>query len=135
MTETGALVLIVAVCCGVLTFAACSDGDHPLALPFFAALTLLFSTCAYQESGADALDKEAAERRAKAAAERREQTPHVVREADGCKVYAFKSEGRHHYFTRCPDSRTTTESSWEECRTSGKITHCETKTENIGEQP
>lgn len=39
-------------------------------------------------------------------------TPHVIREADGCKVYAFFSGGRDHYFTRCPDSKTTTESSY-----------------------
>lgn len=38
-------------------------------------------------------------------------TPHVVKEADGCKVYAFVSEGRMHYFTRCPNSSTVTESS------------------------
>ena len=53
-----------------------------------------------------------ASERAKAALELRESTPHVVREADGCKVYAFKSVGRYHYFTRCPDSTTTTESSY-----------------------
>lgn len=32
--------------------------------------------------------------------------PHVIREADGCKVYAFKS-GDWHYFTRCPNTVTT----------------------------
>lgn len=31
--------------------------------------------------------------RAQAERERREATPHVVREADGCKVYAFKHGG------------------------------------------
>ena len=63
--------------------------------------------------------------------ERREQTPHVIREADGCKVYAFKSGDRYHYFTRCPDSRTTTESSWEACSQSGKNRTCKTETESI----
>lgn len=71
------------------------------------------------------------QKRERAERERREQTPHVIREADGCKVYAFKSGDRYHYFTRCPDSRTTTESSWEECRQSGKQRTCETKTESI----
>ncbi len=37
--------------------------------------------------------------------------PHLVREADGCKVYAFENENRTHYFTRCPNSITSTESS------------------------
>lgn len=42
------------------------------------------------------------------------QTPHVIREVDGCKVYAFEADGRMRYFTRCPGDRTTTESSWTE---------------------
>lgn len=42
------------------------------------------------------------------------QTPHVIREVDGCKVYAFEADGRMRYFTRCPGDRTTTESSWSE---------------------
>lgn len=57
--------------------------------------------------------------------------PHVIREADGCKVYAFKSEGIWHYFTRCPASRTTTESSRQECHLVGKVNSCTTKTETI----
>ena len=32
--------------------------------------------------------------------------PRVIREIDGCKVYAFKSNGWH-YFTRCPSSTST----------------------------
>lgn len=46
------------------------------------------------------------------AAARARATPHVIREADGCKVYAFHDGDRDHYFTRCPDSKTTTESSY-----------------------
>lgn len=48
-----------------------------------------------------------------AAERRRRETPHVVREADGCKVYAFESGGRDHFFTRCPAS-TDTETTWTE---------------------
>jgi hypothetical protein len=62
---------------------------------------------------------------------RRRQTPHVIREADGCKVYAFEAGARWHYFTRCPDSRTSTESTWEECRMVGKVRHCDQKSETI----
>lgn len=36
--------------------------------------------------------------------ERRQATPHVIREADGCKVYQFKNAGYYHYFTRCKGS-------------------------------
>jgi len=42
-----------------------------------------------------------AQRLSTEARERAERTPHVIREADGCKVYAFKANGRDHYFTRC----------------------------------
>ena len=41
------------------------------------------------------------------------ETPHVIREADGCKVYRFESGARWHYFTRCPET-TQTETTWNE---------------------
>jgi hypothetical protein len=50
--------------------------------------------------------------RATAEEHKREATPHVVREADGCKVYAWKDSGgtgTTHYFTRCPNAAVTTE--------------------------
>ena len=76
-------------------------------------------------------ERERRERRAIAERERRESTPHVVREADGCKVYAFKHGGdRYHYFTRC-GSTTTTSSSWESCNTSGKVRSCKREHEEI----
>ena len=56
--------------------------------------------------------------------------PHVIREADGCKVYAFENGGRIHYFTRCGNERTSTESSWTE--RSGKTTVTKTETINVG---
>ena len=72
--------------------------------------------------------------RAIAERERRESTPHVVREADGCRVYAFKHGGdRYHYFTRC-GSTTTTSSSWESCNTSGKARSCKLEHEEIEAQ-
>ena len=67
---------------------------------------------------------EEAERAQRRAAAR---IPHVIREADGCKVYAFDDGGRTHYFTRCGNESVTTESSWTE--KSGKSTV--TKTEII----
>lgn len=61
------------------------------------------------------------------AQERAEQTPHVIREADGCKVYRFKSGGNYHFFTRCGDTVTTDRTYTENC---GK--NCtRTKTEAI----
>ena len=35
------------------------------------------------------------------------ETPHVIREVDGCKVYEFEKEGRNHFFTRCPTQTST----------------------------
>lgn len=66
-------------------------------------------------------------------AERRaaDSRPHVIREADGCKVYAFKLDDRWHYYTRCPNASTTTDSPYTVCTGSGKTTSCKTKTESI----
>ena len=73
-----------------------------------------------------------AERAAEVAAREKRQAaariPHVIREADGCKVYAFENGGRLHYFTRCGSERTSTESSWTE--KSGKTTVTKTETIN-----
>lgn len=41
-----------------------------------------------------------------AAQDAADRQPRVIREADGCKVYAFK-DGHWHYFTRCPLETTT----------------------------
>jgi hypothetical protein len=46
------------------------------------------------------------------AQERADTIPRVIREADGCKVYAFRS-GDWHYFTRC-GATVTTERNWTE---------------------
>jgi len=47
--------------------------------------------------------------------EHAEDKPHVIREADGCKVYAFKSSGSYHYFTRCGEAVTTERTYSEAC--------------------
>ena len=84
---------------------------------------------------AEAIAARQADEAAKAARRRAEETPHVIRDADGCKVYAFLSGDRYHYFTRCPDSKTTTDSSWDECHNEmvGKVStkKCVTKSETI----
>lgn len=62
--------------------------------------------------------------RAEAAREEAERQPRVIREADGCKVYAFKAGDRWHYFTRCAN-QTTTDSSY--TVRSGKTSRTETE--------
>jgi hypothetical protein len=66
---------------------------------------------------------------AQAAQDLANRTPHVIREADGCKVYAFQAGDRdtYHYFTRCGDGTVTTERNYDERH--GKTT--EHKTESI----
>lgn len=68
---------------------------------------------------------------AREAQERADETPHVIREADGCKVYAFKSGDNWHYFTRCSDGSVTTERNWTESHQQGKQTVTEHKSETI----
>lgn len=83
----------------------------------------------------EAIAERQAEKAREAAQRRANETPHVIREADGCKVYAFLSGDRYHYFTRCPDSKTVTDASWDECHTEmvGKMStkKCVTKSESI----
>lgn len=80
--------------------------------------------------------QKAQEERQAAAKARADATPHVVREADGCKVYAWKGgDDRFHYFTRCPASTTSTESSWQECTGSGKTRSCKVMSETIEVRP
>lgn len=72
--------------------------------------------------------EESAAKDAKVAAERKaRETPKVIREADGCKVYAFERHGRDHYFTRCP-ATTDTETNWTESCGKNCTRH---KTDNI----
>lgn len=47
--------------------------------------------------------------KADAEQERRDRTPHVIRETDGCKVYAFKEGEKYHFFTKCPNATVTTD--------------------------
>lgn len=64
-------------------------------------------------------ESEKARDAAHAAQYRADATPHVIREVDGCKVYAFKAADYWHYFTRCGDN-TVTEGHHGETTGSGK---------------
>lgn len=63
----------------------------------------------WRDTPEESAAKEARERAARLVRE----TPHVIREAGGCQVYAFERSGREHYFTRCPET-TSTETNWTE---------------------
>lgn len=96
----------------------------------FSVASFFCGSAAWNESKPERIAAHAAEKAAQEALRKANETPHVIREADGCKVYAFLSGDRYHYFTRCKD-QTTTDTSWEECRQSGKSRICETKTESV----
>lgn len=111
------------------------NGFHTFVGIFGTGAVLLLALCGYGlwYTFSDA----AAPERAKfAAAQAAEAQPHVIKQVDGCKVYAWKGDsGRYHFFTRCPGSATSTETNWQECRTepSGKTTtrRCENRQEVI----
>lgn len=67
---------------------------------------------AYNQAQPEAAAKRAESEAQRAAEKRARLQPRVIREVDGCKVYAFEAEDRWKYFTRCPNSSTTTESDW-----------------------
>lgn len=94
------------------------------------AVVIFIPICTYKSCFSDeaVAENQAREekKQAQAAADRQ---PRVIREVDGCKVYAFK-EGQWHFFTKCP-ATTTTDRTYESCRQSGKQRICENKTEQI----
>jgi hypothetical protein len=90
-------------------------------------LVALVSVITYCENRPEKI----AERRAEAEAARRAAIPHVIREADGCKVYEFTAYGKTHFFTRCADS-VTTDRNYEVKKSCGKnCTKTEQHTETI----
>lgn len=78
-------------------------------LVFISMAALFVSSCRDTQAYADYRQSEARDAEEKAMRRRAVETPHVVREADGCKVYAFESGGHTHYFTRCPGETTQTD--------------------------
>lgn len=84
------------------------------------AIVVFIPACTYKSCFSDeAIAERKADREKEAAQYRADQEPRVIRETDGCKVYAFKEGNHWHYFTRCP-ANTTTERTYTE--RSGKTT-------------
>lgn len=102
----------------------CLQEDSGFGLILCLCLGGFWFWCAYDNNKPETIAAKAAEERAKVEERRRQETPHVVREADGCKVYAFKSGDRWHYFTRCPNAVTVTDTAYEHCTGSGKTRSC-----------
>ena len=71
----------------------------------------------------------------KAAQELADKKPRLYSESpDGCKVYAFKAD-RWLYFSRCPDSKTATTTTWKKCVLQGKINSCKEESSTVEGQP
>jgi hypothetical protein len=80
------------------------------AIAFMAVLAGLIYGCEFSDWGK-------AQNAAQEAEYRAESKPHIVREVDSCKVYAWRDDGGRgttHYFTRCPNSVVTTERNYTE---------------------
>ena len=137
LSALGVILLAVAVIFGSLFIWAVNDYEpHPILGPVFAVATCFFLYQSYDASKLENIQAREVERREderrQKEQEQRDATPHVIRDSgDGCKVYAFKSGGSWHYFTRCDNSKTTTMRSYEHCTGSGKSRSCKTLYENI----
>lgn len=97
-------------------------------LAALATIALVVSTITYCESRPEAV----AERQRIRAEEARLAQPHVIREADGCKVYGWK-DGSWHYFTRCsvPGTVTTDRNYTVDVKCGKNCTRQEPRTETI----
>ena len=116
--------LLPACIFAILCLFAYDDGsDFRFFITAMSGIVLSVGSCSMSDSyRLERQEKMSAE----AARDERDRTPHVIREADGCKVYAFKSQDRWHYFTRCPDSKVSTDTTHVE--RSGKTTRQVTTT-------
>lgn len=130
-----AFLTVLLLCVASLCWRADSNG-WAVALAMCAAITgyWTYDECKPEIRAKRAADSKA-EKAAVAAQVKADQTPRVIREADGCKVYAFKAGDKWHYFTRCLNSTTKTDRTYEVCRTvsSGKTTSrkCDDHVESI----
>jgi hypothetical protein len=97
--QTEFLVMVVAAV--VTAVAVYQDWDKTALLALIVLVVSAVASCQNSEWH----QRSEAER---AEQERRNAIPHVIREADGCKVYAWKGGDSYHYFTRCGPKETVT---------------------------
>lgn len=125
----------VALALGVVYLATDSSDDLKR---FVAWIVALISCVVIYQTDDGVREERRVEAATRVAKEEADKLPRVIREADGCKVYAFKSGNDWHFFTRCPNSQVTTERNWKECHTQmvGKVsqTKCVDKKEVIETQ-
>ena len=122
------ILIIISLIIGFNTY----DGEgNGWAVFFIGCLVLIIGKQVYNRYDPEWIAENAAEERARYEERVRQETPHVVREADGCKVYAFKSGDRWHFFTRCPNSTTNTDTAYEVCTGSGKTRSCKEEHSSI----
>lgn len=105
--EWGVLILVALVLLCYISWIDLNDGPSALLILAWVVIWGFWQPLGLtpEEKAADK-----AEQHAKQVAR---ETPKVIREADGCQIYAFERNGREHYFTRCP-ATTSTETNWTE---------------------
>jgi hypothetical protein len=108
------LAFATAVC--VLWFVASWFDDDANVMAF--VLAIVFGLLCWRETWDDVKAENAARDAQKAAEQLARETPRVIREADGCKVYQFEAAGHQRFFTRCPDSKV--ETHWQRTESCGK---------------
>lgn len=110
---------MISLGCFGVWFACLRNGEDvpPLGHFIFAVLSFSSGTLAYYNLGDEAVKRVDDRERACIEERRQERTPRFYADApDGCKVYTFKPGDRWLYFTRCPNSKTSTETTWvEQC--------------------
>lgn len=88
------------------------------------AMGIIIAWWGFHDADPQTAKERAEKEKARQEYEAREMQPRVIREVDGCKVYTFKSDGRYHYFTRCPGDHVVTDTSYEKCTGAGKTRSC-----------
>lgn len=115
---------------GVLWFIDSWRSYEPSAIAII--FTVVFGFLCWRETWEDVRAERQYEAAQEAEAKKRRETPRVIREADGCKVYQFEAGGHTRYFTRCPGSQVNTH--WQRTESCGK--GCSrTISESIDTQP
>lgn len=115
MTGFGLFAAIVAIAAFVVLVYILKNDEEGAGMALL--ILLAFGSLAIYESGDSAIEREREKDAREAAAQRARETPRVIREFDGCKVYQFEAAGRERFVTRCSDKTTT---SWERTESCGK---------------
>ena len=105
-----------------------SEGNYdPIALFLilsFSGLGLFCFYNSYNQALPETRAREELEEKKRKEQIEKDKIPYVIREVDGCKVYTFSDGSKWHYFTRCENSHTVTDTAQKECKLVGEVNSC-----------